>query len=726
MNPPTDLLDSLNDAQHLAVTTASQHCLVLAGAGSGKTRVLVHRMAWLIRKQSIDPASIFAVTFTNKVAGEMKQRLSTWLTGNTHRLWVGTFHGLAHRLLRLHHQEADLDKDFQILDASDQLRLTKRVLKALNVDDKRYAPRDVVHFINTKKDEGLLPHQLGHLTDPYQRQMAHIYTAYQAECQRAHVIDFGEILLRVYTLWSKFPHLQAHYQQRFSHILVDEFQDTNTIQYAWFKLLVGAQSQVMIVGDDDQSIYGWRGAKVENIQRFTQDFANVQIIRLEQNYRSTACILEAANAVIAQNTMRLGKKLWTKSQYGEAIELYEAINEKDEASMVVHRIQHAQAQGKNLRDCAVLYRSNAQSRAIEEALNTMQIPYCIYGGVRFFEREEVKHALSYLRLMLNRDDNQAFERILNIPTRGIGIKTLDTLRRHAIEQEWSLWKATMQLCASGSLSPRASKAIQDFCQLINRLAQQLFDSHMSLSEQVEKVLDISGLLTFYQNDKQEKSQNRVENLKELISAVRVFEQNEQDVSEQEITTLALLTDFLGYTALYTVDTHESASSDMVQLMTLHAAKGLEFSCVFMVGVEDGLFPSYNSIQEPARLEEERRLCYVGMTRACEQLFITHAQCRRLYGREMFNQLSRFIKEIPDALIRPVRLQVKITPSMPTKIHDKPITNDLYAGLQVSHQMFGFGVIQATKGSGTTQQVLVDFQGRDTKWLMVQYANLQIV
>lgn len=722
MTTRSALLENLNEFQRMAVTTEAQNCLVLAGAGSGKTRVLVHRIAWLNAIERIDCGRILAVTFTNKAAGEMKQRIAHWLGNDTRRMWMGTFHGLAHRFLRQHYQEAGLDKNFQIIDTDDQTRMVKRIIKAMNLDEKRFAPREVINFINARKDEGLQPKDLGGEVDPFRRQLVHIYASYQQECQRASLVDFGELLLRVYLLWRQYPDLRAHYQQRFTHILVDEFQDTNTIQYAWIKLLTGPQTHTMIVGDDDQSIYGWRGAKVENIHRFEHDFAGVQTVRLEQNYRSTATILNAANAVIAQNEMRLGKKLWTDGTQGQSIDLYQALNEKDEADMVANRIQKAQQNGKKLSDCAVLYRSNAQSRVLEEALLDAGIPYRIYGGMRFFERQEIRDALAYLRLMLHRDNDAAFERVINRPTRGIGLKTVDTLRSAAQEHGKTLFEAGAFLRSTGGLTARSATALQNFYTLIDSLENQC--QGLSLPEQVKVVIEQSGLLNFYQSDKQEKSEARVENLQELISAASAFER-EHELGE---TTGSALFEFLNRTALDADDAEKQQEQDQVQLMTLHASKGLEFPVVFLVGVEEGLFPSHNSLNDPSRLEEERRLCYVGMTRAREQLFMGYAQYRRLYGREMYNRISRFIEEIPEAYIEPIRMSVQVKPSarMASKNKFKEGRNGLRLGQQVIHPMFGQGVIRDFKGSGDTQQVCVAFRNTQTKWLMVTYANLQAI
>ncbi len=717
------ILNDLNDAQRQAVAAPPGHLLVLAGAGSGKTRVLVHRIAYLIQAANISPFSILAVTFTNKAAAEMRGRIESLLNIPVRAMWVGTFHGLAHRLLRTHWQEAGLPQAFQILDSDDQYRFIKRILNAMNLDDTHWPPKQVQWFINGKKDEGRRPADLhDHGNDAHLKTMIRVYQAYEEACQRSGVIDFAEILLRSYELLQKNPQLLAHYQQRFKHLLVDEFQDTNTIQYAWLRLLAGDQNYLMIVGDDDQSIYGWRGAKIENIQRFQKDFTGTQIIRLEQNYRSTGTILAAANALIDHNDGRLGKNLWTEGNKGDAISLYAAFNDLDEARFIVDHIQQWLARGLNRSEIALLYRSNAQSRLLEEALIQMGIPYRIYGGLRFFDRAEIKDALAYLRLTTNRDDDASFERVVNTPTRGIGEQTITTLREEARTYNISLWRAALQLLDKKLLTSRAANALAQFIQLIDKLAADTKD--LTLSEQADHTIQVSGLFAHYQKEKGEKGQARIENLEELVSAARQFIPNNED-------NLSPLESFLAHVALEAGEHQADATQDCIQLMTLHSAKGLEFPLVFLCGVEEGLFPHHMSAEEPGRLEEERRLCYVGMTRAMQKLYITYAEIRRLHGSESYHRPSRFIKEIPADLIQEIRLKTQIVrpvnPVFQTKRdYQKIAETGLSLGQRVRHPAFGEGVILNYEGQGVHARIQVKFSDHGAKWLVASYAKLEAV
>ncbi|HIZ51735.1 MAG TPA: DNA helicase II, partial [Candidatus Pseudomonas excrementavium] len=630
------LLNSLNDAQRQAVTAATGQQLVLAGAGSGKTRVLVHRIAWLVEVEKASPWSILSVTFTNKAAAEMRQRIEQLLGISPQGMWVGTFHGLAHRLLRAHWREAGLAEQFQILDSDDQLRLVKRVIRELGLDENQWAPRQAQWWINGQKDEGLRPQHIQAAGDLFLTTMLRIYTAYEQACARAGVVDFAELLLRSLELWRDNQPLREQYQARFRHMLVDEFQDTNAVQYAWLRLIAGNSPSLMVVGDDDQSIYGWRGARIENIQQFQQDYPAAELIRLEQNYRSTATILKAANALITNNAGRMGKELWTDGNDGDPISLYAGFNEQDEARFIVDRISEAVSEGMARSEIAILYRSNAQSRVLEEALLRAAIPYRIYGGQRFFERAEIKNAMAYLRLVANRGDDGALERIINIPTRGIGDKTVETLRQHARQQDVSLWQAGCDLLDNKGLPGRAANAVQTFMQLIEQLAERV--EGVPLYSMTQQVIEHSGLLAFHEKEKGEKAQARVENLEELVSAARAFENDMADEEEEGDTLLA----FLAHASLEAGETQADRFEDSVQLMTLHSAKGLEFPLVFLAGVEEGLFPHKMSLEEPGRLEEERRLAYVGITRAMQQLIITWAETRRLYGSETFNKVSRFV------------------------------------------------------------------------------------
>ena len=713
----TTLIDSLNPAQREAVTSTDTHLLVLAGAGSGKTRVLVHRIAWLARVEGISPHAILAVTFTNKAAREMRERIHELLGMAPQGMWVGTFHGLAHRLLKAHWHDAGLPENFQILDSDDQLRLIKRVYASLDIDDGRFPVRQAQWFINGQKDEGLRARHIERSGDPFTTTMIQVYSAYEEACQRGGLVDFAELLLRAHELWLEKPELLAHYQRRFAHILVDEFQDTNAIQYAWLRMLAGDRAIVTAVGDDDQSIYGWRGARIENIQNFTAHFPTARVVRLEQNYRSTGTILKAANAVIARNSERLGKHLWTEAHDGEAIALYAAFNEHDEARFIAGRIQDWVAKGNLRGDCAILYRSNAQSRVLEEALLREQIPYRIYGGQRFYERLEIRNALAYLRLVVNRGDDAAFERVVNTPTRGIGDKTLEELRQLARAEGLALWDATLK--AIPLLPGRAANALRGFLELIDGLAAAVDD--LPLHEQVDHVLARSGLIEFHRKEKGERGQTRVENLEELVSACRAYEPEDRD--------LPALPQFLAEAALDAGEQQAESHEDAVQLMTLHSAKGLEFPLVFIAGMEENLFPHKMSADDPERLEEERRLAYVGITRAMEKLYLSFAESRQLHGSESWNAVSRFVRDIPAELVEEVRLGSAVT--RPTSYAAKgpfSVSADgegtgLRLGQRVQHRIFGEGVVLNMEGSGAQARVQVNFD-EGAKWLVLQYANLQ--
>ncbi|MYM63804.1 DNA helicase II [Pseudomaricurvus sp. HS19] len=716
------ILNNLNDAQREAVTAPASNQLILAGAGSGKTRVLVHRIAWLIQVEQVSPYSILSVTFTNKAAREMRGRIEELLGLNPRGMWVGTFHGIAHRLLKAHWQEAGLPQNFQILDSDDQLRLIKRVTQQLQLDEKQWPPRQTQWFINAQKDEGLRPDYIQITGDPYITTMVKLYREYEEACARGGMVDFGELLLRSHELWLNAPQLLAHYQQRFPFILVDEFQDTNTIQYAWLRVLAGNQCRVTAVGDDDQSIYGWRGAKIENIQSYERDFADTQTVRLEQNYRSTANILDAANAVIANNRGRLGKTLRTEGDKGEPISLYAAFNEQDEARYIVERIEQWVRSGRTRNECAILYRSNAQSRVLEEALLREGMPYRIYGGQRFYERLEIRNALAYLRLLVNRNDDAAFERVVNTPTRGIGAKTVDQVRLFAREQGSSLWQAARAMVSNRALAARAGSAVGAFMALVDELQQQV--QGKNLAALTQHVIHHSGLYDFHKAEKGEKGQARIENLDELVNASRAFENDDDELSDLEA--------FLDTAALDAGDAQADEFDDAVQLMTLHSAKGLEFPLVFLAGAEENLFPHRMSAEDPSRLEEERRLCYVGITRAMEKLVISYAESRRLHGQENFNSVSRFIKEIPAGLIEEVRM--KNTISRPLSF-SRPVTplrpqedeeSGFYLGQAVRHPMFGEGVILHFEGDGASMRVQVNFAEEGIKWLVLKFAKLEAV
>ncbi|RDB44608.1 DNA helicase II [Halomonas sp. DQ26W] len=732
MDDVTAILDQLNPAQHEAVSAPQGNMLVLAGAGSGKTRVLVHRIAWLMQVEGLSPYAVLAVTFTNKAAREMRTRLEALQGLSLRNVWVGTFHSIAHRLLRTHWQDARLPQHFQIIDSDDQLRLVKRLLKENHVDDERYPPRQVQSFISGCKEEGLRPHQVDAHGDAYLAQMVDLYERYQLTCERGGLVDFGELLLRSLELLRDNPTLLAHYQERFGHVLVDEFQDTNTLQYAWLKLLSGMKTPMTVVGDDDQSIYGWRGARVENIRRFEQEFRDTRTVRLEQNYRSTSAILEAANALISHNADRMGKELWTAGSRGEPISLYAGFNDLDEARFIVDTIKEKVDEGYHRREIAILYRSNAQSRVLEETLIRQGMPYRIYGGHRFYERLEIRNALAYLRLLLNRDDDASLERIINVPARGIGTRTVEILRERARHADVALWQALHDGLADASLKGRAGNAIQVFADLIERLDNET--AGMSLHEIIAHVIEHSGLVEHHRNEKGEKGQARVENLEELINAARAFTQGEVLEPPETGEGGVALEAFLSEAALNAGEHAADEFEDSVQLMTLHSAKGLEFPVVFIAGVEEGLFPHKMSLEEPGRLEEERRLCYVGLTRAMRKLYLTYAEIRRMHGKETFQRASRFLREIPDEYMEEVRLRGQISRpvtamrpavglSRQTSVNGGGDLPSLSLGQRVQHPVFGEGVILNAEGDGERARVQVSFEGDGDKWLVLGFAKL---
>ncbi|WP_280539834.1 DNA helicase II [Chromohalobacter sp. 11-W] len=725
------LLDSLNTAQREAVSHPQGNLLVLAGAGSGKTRVLVHRIAWLLQVEGLSPYAILAVTFTNKAAREMRTRLEALLGVSLRNMWVGTFHSIAHRLLRTHWHDAHLPQHFQIIDSDDQLRLVKRLLKDHRIDAERFPPKQVQYFIGGCKEEGLRAHQVQTHGDAYMGQMVELYERYQLACERAGLVDFGELLLRGLELLRDNPALLAHYRERFGHLLVDEFQDTNTLQYAWLKLLAGDRAGMTVVGDDDQSIYGWRGAKVENIRRFAEEFPATTTVRLEQNYRSTSAILEAANTLISHNAGRMGKELWTDGVHGEPISVYAGFNDLDEARFIVDTLNEEVNKGSARHDIAILYRSNAQSRVLEEALIRSGVPYRIYGGQRFYERLEIKNALAYLRLTLTRDDDASLERVINVPARGIGTRTVEVLRERARTQGISLWQALHDSLSEGLLKGRAASALSAFSELIERLDNDT--AGMALHELIEHVLHTTGLLEHHRNEKGEKGQARVENLEELINAARNFAQGDPFSLQEVGEGAAALEPFLAEAALNAGDHEADDFEDSVQLMTLHSAKGLEFPVVFVAGVEEGLFPHKMSLEEPGRLEEERRLCYVGVTRAMRKLYLTHAEIRRLHGKETFSRPSRFLHELPESLLEEVRLRGQVSRPVSTRPNrglsqQQSVSSDddqpsLSLGQRVSHPVFGEGVIINAEGEGARARVHISFEDEGDKWLVLGFAKL---
>ncbi len=716
------ILDGLNDAQRDAVSAPESSALILAGAGSGKTRVLVHRVAWLMQVEGVSPFGILAVTFTNKAAGEMRERVQSMLKTPVGGMWIGTFHGIAHRLLRMHAQELGLPDAFQVLDSDDQFRMIKRLLKSMDVDDSRWPPRQVQWFINAQKDEGKRAKHIAPSSDHFEQKMLEIYAEYERGCQRSGLVDFAELLLRAHELLRDNDEVRAHYQQRFKHVLVDEFQDTNTIQYAWLRLLTQESENLYVVGDDDQSIYGWRGAKIENIHRFQKDYAAHKVVRLEQNYRSTSTILKAANALIVNNDGRMGKELWTDGEDGELISLYAGYNDQDEARFVVDRIKDWVANGHARAETAILYRSNAQSRLFEEYLMSAGVPYRVYGGHRFFERMEIKNALAYMQLSTHHENDAAFERIVNTPTRGLGTRTLDIIRDHARAQNLSLWQAANTLCQRTELSGRALNALTGFLTLIRQISSDM--ATLTLYEQVEQVISRSGLIEHHKKEKGEKGEARVENLEELSNAARQFSyeaESDENLSE--------LDSFLAHAALEAGDAQGDKFEDCVQLMTLHSAKGLEFPLVFMTGMEEGLFPSQRSVDDVSKLEEERRLAYVGITRAMEQLYLTYAESRRLHGQENYPMPSRFIREIPAELMQEVRLGARVarpvSSSYSVGLKEAP-TGSYRMGQRVMHAKFGEGVVLNLEGSGAQERVQVNFASAGSKWLMLAYAKLDAI
>ncbi len=751
-NTTEPLLVQLNAAQQQAVVSDAQNILVLAGAGSGKTRVLVHRIAWLIQQHRVPPHAILAVTFTNKASKEMSERIETILNMPLRGMWVGTFHGLAHRLLRTHWNTLGLLENFQILDSDDQKRLIKRIMKELQIDDKELPLKEIQSFINHCKENGRRYADLEPVYDYRYRCFHEIYATYEKICQRSSLVDFAELLLRAHELWLHHPEVLAHYQQRFRYILVDEFQDTNTIQYAWIKVLSGVtkhpleRSNVMVVGDDDQSIYGWRGAKIEHIQKFEKDFSPASLIRLEQNYRSSGNILAAANAIISHNQDRLGKTLWTEDKQGEPIYVYRAFNEYDEAEYVTATIKNDKTDGGLYHQMAVLYRSNAQSRILEEYLINASIPYRVYGGLRFFDRAEIKDALAYLRLIFSPSDDAAFERVINLPARGIGQKSIEKLRQHARQHSQPLWASLQSSLKEKLFTPKTTKTLANFVQMIEDFSLQLVSQHpessmeenISLFEILDQVYLQSGLREYHGKDRSEKSLSRVENLDELVNALKQFEQQYLDPFDDENNTAStsainILADFLGNAVLESTENQGEKWDDCVQLMTLHSAKGLEFPQVFMVGMEHGLFPHRMTMNNDSDLSEERRLCYVGITRAMKNLHLSFADSRTIHGKTEISRPSQFLSEIPTELLHQVRLTSKSYPVSPRvepqQVNSNRIktmhndTDEYYPGKQVFHKKFGEGTIIEVDGDGEKQRVHVNFKNTNSRWLLARLAKL---
>lgn len=733
MENQNTLLTGLNNKQLEAVTLPPLSSLILAGAGSGKTRVLTTRIAWLIQTNQVSPTGLLAVTFTNKAAKEMLTRLTSMLPINTRGMWVGTFHGLCNRLLRAHHREALLPATFQILDTADQLSMIKRLMKAMNIDDEKFPPKQVQGYINSCKEEGLRANKVDAF-DAHSQRLREIFEAYDNQCQRDGVADFAELLLRCYELLERDAHIRGHYQNRFKYILVDEFQDTNKLQYQWLKLLAGDDNTMFAVGDDDQSIYGFRGARVGNMRDFETDFNIQNIVKLEENYRSHSNILDAANAIISHNKNRLGKNLWTSAGAGEPVRVYEAYNDNDEAGFIVDEIKMLHSEGMELGEIALLYRSNAQSRILEHALFSANLPYRVYGGLRFFERAEIKHALAYMRLIANANDDTALLRVINFPTRGIGARSLEQLQEVARAQNCSLWQAAINKVGNGNLG---AKGIDGFVGLIRHMIDQAYG--ISLAELTELATNMSGLMAHYQNEKE--GEDRIENLQELVTAAVAFTNqdfgNHSNV-EGEIegaNQQDLLTQFLSHASLEAGEHQASVGNEALQLMTVHAAKGLEFKAVFISGLEEGLCPHEQSLYENSGLEEERRLMYVAVTRARQRLYLSHAQSRMLHGQVRYGIPSRFLDEIPEGLLKrlnskpaPKRYESYASPSVHEKAQATSSKNSLpwKIGQQVSHAKFGNGVVVSYEGNANDMRIQVNFGREGLKWLALEFAKLQAI
>ena len=728
METESTLLTDLNNKQLEAVTLPQQSALILAGAGSGKTRVLTARIAWLIQTGQVSPTGLLAVTFTNKAAKEMLTRITAALPINTRGMWVGTFHGLCNRLLRAHHREAGLPASFQILDIADQLSVIKRLMKLMNVDDEKFPPKQVQNFINGCKDEGLRAHAV-EAYDPHSTKMREIFDEYDKQCQRDGVADFAELLLRCYELLERDANIRGHYQSRFRYILVDEFQDTNRLQYLWLKLLAGEDNCMFAVGDDDQSIYGFRGARVGNMRDFEKDFKVQNVVKLEENYRSHSNILDAANAIISHNNNRLGKNLWTSAGAGEPVRVYDAYNDTDEAQFIVDEIKMLHCEGTSLGEIALLYRSNAQSRILEQALFNANLPYRVYGGLRFFERAEIKHALAYMRLIANANDDTALLRVINFPTRGIGARSLEQLQEVARAQNCSIWQAAINKVGNGKLG---AKGIEGFVALIRQMVDNAYG--ISLRELTELAITMSGLIAHYENDKE--GEDRIENLKELVTAAVSFTNkdfgNHNNVDGE--TEQDLLTQFLSHASLEAGEHQADVGREALQLMTVHASKGLEFKAVFISGLEEGLCPHEQSLFENSGLEEERRLMYVAVTRARQRLYLSHAQSRMLHGKVRYGIPSRFLDEIPEELLK--RLNSKPVAKsggrdyneLPAMMSKQQSSNQKSAmpwkiGQQVAHTKFGNGVVVSYEGNANDMRVQVNFGREGLKWLALEFAKL---
>jgi len=710
-------LNNLNEAQRDAVCNLSKNCLVIAGAGSGKTRVLIQRILWLIEDNDYSPFSILAVTFTNKAAREIKTRLSENIDNNIDSMWVGTFHGICYRILRANYEKASLVKNFQIIDSDDQVRIIKRIMKDNEIDNSQIIPKQVAWYINKKKDQSIRSNKTKN-DDFINIQYNKIYKIYEEYCNNSGLVDFGEIILRTLELLKNNDEIRAYYHRLFKSILIDEFQDTNTIQYDLIKILTSTETSIFAVGDDDQSIYGWRGAKVENIKKLQKDFKNTNVFRLEQNYRSSGNILNAANSIIINNNSRMGKNLWTEDKSGDLIKIFSASDEIDEAAFVVETIEQHISENYKRSEVAILYRSNAQSRIFEEKFVSKGIPYKIYGGFRFFERAEIKDVIAYMRLATSNDDDNSFERIVNTPPRGIGEKTKNLLREFSKEKEISLFKSIPLALEESILSKKAGESLSKFCNLINIISSILEKD--DLPHQINEIIKVSNIKSIYEKNKTEQSRSKLENLDELISAAQEFINTDLDQNETIIDA------FLTHTSLESGEGQGNEWDECIQLMTLHSSKGLEFPIVFLVGLEENLFPSRMSIEED-NLEEERRLCYVGITRARKKLYISHAQMRRQYGTENYCMPSRFLNEIPEEVIEEIGYNPKKIFKKENSMVYKNIRNEnSIMGKRVLHKKFGEGVVISTEGSDSNTRVQVSFDNSGCKWLILAIANLEII
>ncbi|MGK2897048.1 MAG: UvrD-helicase domain-containing protein [Candidatus Makana argininalis] len=705
-----NLFKSLNKKQMEAVSESNSNLLVLAGAGSGKTNVLINKIVWFIKINKYPPASIMAVTFTNKAAEEMKSRLKKIIGEKEKKIWIGTFHGLSNRMLRNHYKDANLPKNYQILDNEDQIRLIKRLIISMKLDDKIWNPRKLLLYINNNKDKGIRPCLENNNKNYYKKIEQNIYKQYQQSCDKLGLVDFSELLIRCYEMFIKKPYIINKYHNRFKNILVDEFQDTNIIQYYWIKILKNVNCNLIIVGDDDQSIYGWRGAKIENIYKFLEDYPNTKTIRLEQNYRCTNNILKAANSLISNNNFRLGKTLWTKCKLGDPINIYSASNEIDEANFVVNKIKIAKNKKTSLKEFAILYRSNAQSRILEETLININIPYLIYGGIRFFERSEIKHTLSYLRLILNRNDNVAYERIINIPNRGIGEKTLNIIKKTAKILNINLWKSSCYLIEKNILKKNTNKSVLNFINLINKLSKEIHN--LPIHIQTDLVIKNSGLWNMYKKEKNIKNYAKLENLSELMNATKQYN-DIHGISENSMQ------DFISNATLDAINFKNYKKTEAVTLMTIHSSKGLEFKQIFIIGMEEGIFPNKISTNSIEQLEEERRLAYVGITRTIKKLTITYAKKRKIYGKEKKRKPSRFIKEIPSSCINNINLNYNFKKNTHYK-------KKFRIGKKVKHNKFGYGIIIKIIIIDNNKIIKVRFNNNIIKFFTLDYNNFEII